>query len=112
MDRAGIGDSTLFESEHADRLDLELLLGFRATHAVDVIAMANGPVGHALTAMLTAALMDIIGGVVYIELPMEQASIVKSLPGLIAPDRRTGACGLRQELLRSWVTHPDFRLLK
>ncbi|MFI6448025.1 DUF6368 family protein [Kitasatospora sp. NPDC050543] len=59
----GIGDEETFEAEHADGPDLESLIGFSPTHAVDVIAGCNRPIDHLATALLTAAVMDVVGGV-------------------------------------------------
>lgn len=64
----GIGDEAVFEAEHADEVDREPLIGFSPTHAVDVIAFCNGPVDHVVTALPTAVVMDVIGGVANAEL--------------------------------------------
>ncbi|MEU6012166.1 DUF6368 family protein [Streptomyces sp. NPDC047453] len=39
------------------------LIGFSPTCAVDAIAFCNAPVDHVVTTLLTAAVMDAIGGV-------------------------------------------------
>ncbi|MFF7971479.1 DUF6368 family protein [Streptomyces sp. NPDC007905] len=42
----GIGDESISEAEHADEVDQESLIGFTPTHAVNVVAFCNRPVGH------------------------------------------------------------------
>ncbi|WP_406323792.1 DUF6368 family protein [Streptomyces sp. NBC_01637] len=64
----GIGDESIFEAEHADEVDQEPFIGFTPTHAVDVVAFCNRPVDHVVTVLLTAAVMDMVGGVVNVEL--------------------------------------------
>ncbi|MET9759997.1 DUF6368 family protein [Streptomyces sp. NPDC006372] len=64
----GIGDESLFEAEHADEPEVEAIFGFRPTHAVNVSACCNLEIDHLATALLTAAVMDIIGGAVKAEL--------------------------------------------
>ncbi len=71
----GIGDEAIFEAEHADEGDQKSLIGFTPTHAVDVIAFCNRPVDHLVTALLTAAVMDVIGGVANAELREDQVAI-------------------------------------
>lgn len=109
----GIGDEGIFEAEHADEVDQEPLIGFTPTHAVDVIAFCNSPVDHLVTALLTAAVMDVIGGVANVELREDQVSIVAGLPGIVATmtDPWPAAYG-SAEFLRAWVQQPGFRLLK
>ncbi|MFJ8032170.1 DUF6368 family protein [Streptomyces sp. NPDC096032] len=109
----GIGDETIFEAEHADEVDQESLIGFTPTHAVDVIAFCNRPVDHLVTALLTAAVMDVIGGVANAELREDQVSIVAGLPGIVATttDPWPAAYG-SAEFLRAWAQQPGFRLLK
>ncbi|CAM5669039.1 hypothetical protein SAVIM338S_06977 [Streptomyces avidinii] len=109
----GVGDEAIFEAEHADEDGLESFIGFTPTHAVDVIASCNRPVDHAVTALLTAAVMDVIGGVANVELEAGQAPIVAGLPGVIAlrADSWAAAYG-SAEFLRSWARQPGFRLLK
>ncbi|MFF1897385.1 DUF6368 family protein [Streptomyces sp. NPDC058206] len=65
------------------------------------------------TALLAAAIMDVIGGVANAELREDQVPIVASLPGLVATitDPWPAAYG-SAELLRAWTQQPDFRLLK
>ncbi|MEW2634891.1 DUF6368 family protein [Streptomyces sp. NPDC048389] len=62
--------------------------------------------------LLTAAVMDVIGGVAKAELLDGQLSVVAGLPGLlgIADDDRT-ALGTA-ECLRAWTGHPAFRPVK
>lgn len=109
----GIGDEAIFDAEHADEGDQQPLIGFTPTHAVDVIAFCNSPLDHVATALLTAAVMDVIFGVVNAELWEEQVSIVAGLPGVIAmvTDPWPTAYG-SAEFLRAWAQQPDFRLLK
>ncbi|MFE0778490.1 DUF6368 family protein [Streptomyces sp. NPDC058861] len=109
----GLGDEDLFEAEHADGVDQEPLIGFTPTHAVDVIAFCNRPVDHVVTALLTAAVMDVIGGVANAELREDQVPIVAGLPGIVATmtDPWPAAYG-SAEFLRAWARQPGFRLLK
>ncbi|MEU5124352.1 DUF6368 family protein [Streptomyces asoensis] len=109
----GIGDEAVFEAEHADEVDQEPLIGFTPTHAVDVIAFCNRRVDHVITALLTAAVMDVIGGVANAELLEGQVPIVTDLPGIIATmtDPWPAAYG-SAEFLRAWARQPGFRLLK
>ncbi|MFH8491031.1 DUF6368 family protein [Streptomyces longisporoflavus] len=108
----GVGDESTFEAEHADKPEVEAVLGFRPTHAVNVSACCNREIDHVASALLTAAVMDVIGGVANVELLDEQASVVAGLPGVlgIASDDST-ALG-SAEFLRAWVGHPAFRLVK
>ncbi|MFF9143089.1 DUF6368 family protein [Streptomyces albogriseolus] len=108
----GVGDENLFEAEHADEPEVEAILGFRPTHAVNVGACANREIGHMATALLTAAVMDVIGGVAKAELLDGQASFIAGLPGVVGiADDDWMALGTA-EFLRSWVGHPAFRLVK
>ncbi|WP_367048589.1 DUF6368 family protein [Streptomyces sp. Je 1-332] len=109
----GIGDESVFEAEHADEVDQESLIGFTPTHAVNVVAFCNRPVDHVVTALLTAAVIDAIGGVVNAELREDQVPMVVGLPGVIATT--TGlwpAAYGSAEFLRAWAQQPSFRLLK
>ncbi|GAA4888123.1 DUF6368 family protein [Streptomyces coeruleoprunus] len=108
----GIGDETIFDAEHADEVDQEPLIGFTPTHAVDIIAFCNRHVDHLVTALLTAAIMDVIGGVANAELREDQVSIVAGLSGIVATmtDPWPAAYG-SAEFLRAWAQQPDFRLL-
>ncbi len=108
----GVGDENVFEAEHADESEVETVLGFRPTHAVNVSACCNGGIDHMATARLTAAVMDVIGGVAKAELLDGQASVVAGLPGLLGiVDDDWMALGTA-EFLRAWVEQPAFRLLK
>ncbi|MGC4979495.1 DUF6368 family protein [Streptomyces sp. DT193] len=109
----GIGDESIFEAEHAADVDQEPFIGFRPTHAVDIVAFCNRPVDHVVTALLTAAVMDVVGGVVNAELREDQMPIVAGLPGLISTmaDPWPAAYG-SAEFLRAWAHQPGFRLLK
>ncbi|MCC3771037.1 DUF6368 family protein [Streptomyces sp. UNOC14_S4] len=109
----GIGDEAVFEAEHADEVDQESLIGFTPTHAIDVIAFCNRPVDHVVTALLAAAVMDVVGGVVNAELREDQVPIVADLPGVVATmtDPWPAVYG-SAEFLRAWVQQPGFWLLK
>ncbi|MER6036098.1 DUF6368 family protein [Streptomyces sp. NPDC001835] len=109
----GIGDETVFEAEHADQVDPKPLIGFTPTHAVQVIAFCNRPVDHVVTALLTAAVMDVIGGVANAELREHQVPVVASLPGVIAMGNNPWPTAYGSaEFLRAWARQPGFRLLK
>ncbi|MFD5159724.1 DUF6368 family protein [Streptomyces hawaiiensis] len=108
-----IGDESVFEAEHADEVDQESLIGFTPTHAVNVVAFCNRPVDHVVAALLSAAVMDVVGGVVNAELREDQVPLVAGLPGVIATT--TGpwpAAYGSAEFLRAWAQQPGFRLLK
>lgn len=108
----GVGDETTFEAEHVDEPEAEAILGFRPTHAVNVSAGCNREIDHVATVLLTAAVMDVIGGVANAELMGEQASVVAGLPGVLGivdDDRMVLGTA---EFLRSWVDRPAFRLVK
>lgn len=109
----GIGDEAIFAAEHADEVDQEPLIGFTPTYAVDVVAFCNDPVDHVVTALLTAAVMDLIGGVANAELRDDQVPIVAGLPGVVAAmtDPWAAAYG-SADFLRAWAQEPGFRLLK
>ncbi|MEU6273789.1 DUF6368 family protein [Streptomyces populi] len=108
----GVGDESLFEAEHADEPGVEAVLGFRPTHAVNVSACCNREIDHVTTALLTAAVMDVIGGVAKAELLDGQVSIVAGLPGVSGiTDDDWMALGTA-EFLRAWAEHPAFRLVK
>lgn len=79
----GVGDESIFEAEHADEPEVEAVLGFRPTHAVNVSAGSNREIDHVATALLTVAVMDAIGGVAKAELLDGQASVVAGLRGLL-----------------------------
>ncbi|MER6089758.1 DUF6368 family protein [Streptomyces bluensis] len=108
----GVGDESLFEAEHADEPEVEAVLGFRPTHAVNVSACCNREIDHVATALLTAAVMDVIGGVVKAELLDEQVSIVAGLPGVLGIANDDWMALGTAEFLRAWVGHPAFRLVK
>ncbi|MFF1847577.1 DUF6368 family protein [Streptomyces sp. NPDC058217] len=109
----GLGDEAVFEAEHADEVGQEVLIGFTPTNAVDVIAFCDKPVDHVVTALLTAAVMDVIGGVANVELREDQVPIVDGLAGIVATmtDPWPAAYG-SAEFLRAWARQPGFRLLK
>jgi hypothetical protein len=108
----GAGDEAIFEAEHDDE-DLQPLIGFAPTHAINVCAMCNRPVDQIATALLTAMVMDLVGGIVLAKLREDQFSVVPGLPGVLATtfDRWPTAYG-SVEFLRSWVRLPGFRLVK
>jgi hypothetical protein len=109
----GIGDETAFAAEHADEADQKSLIGFAPTHAVDVIAFGDSPVDHTVTALLTAAVMEVIGGVVNAGLREDQVPVVAGLPGIVATttDPWPAVYGTAV-FLRAWTEQPGFRLLK
>lgn len=100
----GIGDEAVFEAEHADEVGREPLIGFAPTHAVDIVAFCNSPVDHVVTALLTAAVMDLTGGIANVELREDQVPIVAGLPGVVATvtDPWLAAYGTA-DFLRAWV---------
>ncbi|MEU6223046.1 DUF6368 family protein [Streptomyces sp. NPDC047042] len=108
----GVGDESLFEAEHADEAEVEALLGFRPTHAVNVSACCNRGIDHVATAMLTAAVMDVVGGVAKAELPDGQASVAANLPGVLGITDDGWTVLGTAEFLRAWAGHPAFRLVK
>ncbi|MFJ3310552.1 DUF6368 family protein [Streptomyces sp. NPDC086549] len=109
----GIGDEAIFEAEHAAEADQRPLIGFTPTHAVDVIAFCNSSVDHVVTALLTAAVMDVIGGVANAELREDQVPVVADLPGIVATttDPWPASYG-SAAFLSEWSEQPGFRLLK
>jgi hypothetical protein len=109
----GFGDEDTFEAEHAEDPDPLALIGFRPTHDVGVLAGCNGDVDHLAAAVLTAAVMEIVGGIASVELRAEHVEIARGLPGLVglATERWTVAYGTAQ-FVRAWAAHPRFRLVK
>ena len=108
----GVGDESTLEAEHADEPEVEAILGFRPTHAVNVSACCNREIDHVATALLTAAVMDVIGGVVNVELLDGQASVVAGLPGVLGIAGDDWMALGSAEFLRAWLGHPAFRLVK
>ncbi|MCX4616492.1 MULTISPECIES: DUF6368 family protein [Streptomyces] len=108
-----VGDKATFDAEHVDQGGQQHLLGFTPTHAVNVIAFCSSAVDHVVTAVLTAAIMDLTGGVANAELAADQVAIVAELPGVIVvtPGSWPVAYG-SAEFLRAWAEQPGFRLLK
>ncbi|MEO3826312.1 DUF6368 family protein [Actinomadura sp. B10D3] len=109
----GVGDESIFEAEHADEPEVEAVLGFKPTHAVNVSAGCNRGIDHAATALLTAAVVDVLGGVVKAELSEGQEAVVAGLPGALGLTGEEypmvlGTAGF----LRAWVAQPGFRLVK
>ncbi|MGW5639808.1 DUF6368 family protein [Streptomyces sp. NPDC003832] len=110
----GVGgeDESLFEAEHAEETDIEAVLGFKPTHAVNVSACCNREIDHLATALLTATVMDVIGGVAKAELPDAQVPVVSGLPGVLGAGDDDWAVLGSAGFLRAWAAHPSFRLLK
>ncbi|MET7365942.1 DUF6368 family protein [Streptomyces sp. NPDC005566] len=106
----GIGDESIFEAEHADQPEVETVLGFRPTHAVNVSACCNREIDHVATALLTAAVMDVIGGVANVELMDGQETVVADLPGVSGTAEDCMALGTA-DFVRAWAGHPAFRLV-
>ncbi|MFE5829413.1 DUF6368 family protein [Streptomyces sp. NPDC056488] len=108
----GVGDETTFEAEHADEPEVEAVLGFRPTHAVNVSAGCNREIDHVATALLTAAVMDVIGGVAKAELLDGQVAVVAGLPGVSGIADDDWMVLGTAEFLRAWAEDPAFRLVK
>jgi hypothetical protein len=107
------GDEATFAVEHADETDQETRIGFTPTHSVSVIAFCDRPVDHQVTALLTAAVMDVVGGVANAGLPEDQVSVVTGLPGIVATTTAPWPAAYGSALfLRAWARQPGFRLLK
>lgn len=109
----GVGDESIFEAEHADEPEVEAVLGFKPTHAVNVSAGCNRGIDHVATALLTAAVVDVLGGLVKAELAEGQEAVVAGLPGVLGLTDEgcpmvLGTAGF----LRAWVAQPGFRLVK
>ncbi|MDX3576181.1 DUF6368 family protein [Streptomyces sp. FL07-04A] len=103
----GIGDESVCQAEHADEVDQTPLIGFTPTHAVKVVAFCNRPVDHVVTALLTAAVVDVIGGIVNAELREDQVSLVAGPPGVIATTTWPWpAVYGSAEFLRAWARLP------
>ncbi|MFI1092711.1 DUF6368 family protein [Streptomyces sp. NPDC020917] len=109
----GVGDESIFEAEHADESEVEAVLGFKPTHAVNVSAGCNRGIDHAATALLTAAVIDVLGGVAKAELLEGQEAVVSGLPGVLGlTDEEYPMVLGTAEFLRAWVDQPGFRLVK
>lgn len=109
----GVGDESIFEAEHADEPEVEAVLGFKPTHAVNVSAGCNRGIDHVATALLTAAVLDVLGGVVKAELSEGQDAVVAGLPGVLGlTDEEYPMVLGTADLLRAWVAQPGFRLVK
>lgn len=110
----GIGDEGIFEAEHADESpEVEAILGFKPVQAVNVSAGCNRAIDHVATALLTAAVIDVLGGVVNAELSEGQESVVAGLPGVLGVTNEGYAAVVgTAEFLRAWVDRPGFRLVK
>jgi hypothetical protein len=109
----GVGDESIFEAEHADEPEVEAVLGFKPTHAVNVSAGCNRGIDHVATALLTAAVVDVLGGVVKAELLEGHEAVVAGLPGVLGlTDEEYPMVLGTAEFLRAWVDQPGFRLVK
>ncbi|MFF7382448.1 DUF6368 family protein [Streptomyces griseoluteus] len=109
----GVGDESIFEAEHADEPAVEAVLGFKPTHAVNVSAGCNREIDHVAAALLTAAVLDVLGGVVKAELSEGQDAVVAGLPGVLGlTDEEHPMVLGTAEFLRAWVAQPGFRLVK
>ncbi|MET8541066.1 DUF6368 family protein [Kitasatospora sp. NPDC004799] len=109
---AGVGDEDVFEAEHADEPGIEALLGFRAVQAVNVSAACNRRIDHAATALLTAAVLDVTGGICKAELAPGQKTVTAGLPGLLAvTDDGSDTALVTAGFLRAWAERPGFRLV-
>jgi hypothetical protein len=109
----GVGDAGIFEAEHADEPEVEAVLGFKPTYAVNVSAGCNRGIDHVATALLTAAVVDVLGGVVKAELLEGQRTVVTGLPGVLGvTDEGYPVVLGTAQFLRAWVDQPGFRLVK
>jgi hypothetical protein len=80
---------------------------------VDVIAFCNRQVDHLATALLTAAVMDEIGGVAHLRMGDARGPVVAGLPGVVAERPEPfEAVFATAEFLRGWAARPGFRLPK
>ncbi|MFJ1704911.1 DUF6368 family protein [Kitasatospora sp. NPDC088346] len=107
----GYAYEDVFAGDH-DYPDLDLggLIGFTPAYDLHVIGTCNRQVDHVTAAMLTASVMDIVGGVVNIEVSERQLPAVRALPGFLGHADGWGRVFGSQEMLRSWALHPGFRL--
>jgi len=64
----GIADEEIFEDQHAEEPWLSDLIGFAPTHCVSVVALCGSRVDRTASALLAAAVMDVLGGVAAVEL--------------------------------------------
>ncbi|MER7983853.1 DUF6368 family protein [Streptomyces sp. NPDC095817] len=78
-----VGDKSIFQAEHADEPEVEAALGFKSSHAINVSACCSREIDHVTTALLTAAVMDLIGGVATADLLDGQVSVLAGLPGVL-----------------------------
>ena len=109
----GFGNEEYLKEELAEGPYLLPLIGFVPTHEVAIVAMCNGDVDHRATVLLTAAVMEILGGVANVELLARQKDLAKRTPGLIAMvDEPWPSAFGTTDFLDSWLEQPDFRLLK
>jgi hypothetical protein len=109
----GVGDVDIFEAEHADESEVEAVLGFQPAQAVNVSAGCNRGIDHVAAALLAAAVVDVLGGVVKAGLLQGQESAVTGLPGVLGvTDEEYPVVLGTAEFLRAWVDQPGFRLVK
>lgn len=115
----GSGNDQFFEDGRFVESDwgfVVALLGFTPTAMLSVIAMCNGQADHAATALLTAEIMGITGGVAFVELYDHQVELVRALPGILVAAATTvdeSAFALGDErFLRAFAATAGFRLLK
>ncbi|MFJ9454016.1 DUF6368 family protein [Kitasatospora sp. NPDC101447] len=112
---AGAGDDDIFADEHADEDTdaIAAVLGRPPVQAVNISAGCNGRIDHVATALLTAAVLDVIGGVGKAELADGQQAVTAGLPGLLGiTDDGWDTALVTAGFLRAWVERPGFRLVK
>ncbi|MEV4613058.1 DUF6368 family protein [Kitasatospora sp. NPDC049258] len=101
----------IFHGDH-DYGDLELrsLIGFTPAYDLLVSGSCSRPIDHAVTALLAASVMDIVGGVANVEVVAHQIPVIRALPGFLALATEWSRAFGSAEFLRAWAAHPDFRL--
>lgn len=113
------GDGQFFEDGRFIASDwgfLVPLLGFAPAAMLSVIAMCSSQVDHVSNALLTAEIMDITGGVAFVELHDHQVEPAGALPGILvavatSADESAVALGDGQ-FLRAFAATAGFRLFK
>lgn len=109
----GFGDEDILEAENADEPEVEAVLGFKPRYAVGVGAGCNQGIDHVATALLTAEVADVLGGVVAAEVPEGRKTVVAGLPGVLGVTGGEDPVVVgTAEFLRAWVRRPGFRLVK
>ncbi|MFI5531846.1 DUF6368 family protein [Kitasatospora sp. NPDC051853] len=106
------GHEELFDAEHEDEPEVVSVLGFTPTHAVNVSASCNDRADHVAAALLTAAVLEVVGGVAKAELTDGQAAAVAGLPGMLGITEGDEMVLGTAEFLRAWAGYPGFRLVK